>query len=461
MRPASLLNLLLLFTLGVCAAAGWGWGWQQHQQLREGDFTRRRLAFIEQENRRLGAVLAEKQRAESSAAERRSRTEIERAIATLRRLDFLKPVTYREIPRSELPAILRQKLAQQVPDQEFGDMGVALAALGLLPKGTDLKKTYLDLLGEQIGAFYDQHTHELFTFSGQPLSNSQNRVILAHELTHALQDQHFNLSRLPLEAKGNDDRSLAASALVEGDATLAMNRFLIANVTPGAIKDVLAGALTTDVRQLAAAPRYLRESLLFPYLRGQEFCQTLYAGGGWEALGQAFQQPPSSTAQILHPEKYLAQPREEPIAVEFGDTTVLGQKPIVDNVLGEFGARQYFAAWLHGDDKQPAEAASGWRGDRYLVYGGAQASSYIWKTVCADKAAAEKFAESARSCQRSRYRLAGGSIVEPFFARSGARELKTCITSENEVIVMDAQDALWSAALGERFALGVRFAYEH
>ena len=128
----------------------------------------------------------------------------------------------------------------------------------------DLKKVYLDLLGEQVGAFYDQHTHELFTFSEHPLTNSQNQVVMAHELTHALQDQHFDLLKLPLEAKGNDDRALAASALVEGDATLVMNQYLTSNLSAAALRDSLAGAFSTDVRQLAAAPRYLRETLLFP-----------------------------------------------------------------------------------------------------------------------------------------------------------------------------------------------------
>ena len=137
----------------------------------------RRLALLETDNQRLAKVLGEKQRAEAAAADQARRSEIERTVSKLRDLAFLHPVTYREIPRADLPAILRQKLAQQVPDQEFGKTSVSLAALGLLPDGLDLKKTYLDLLGEQIGAFYDQHSAELFTFSGQPLDNGQNRVI--------------------------------------------------------------------------------------------------------------------------------------------------------------------------------------------------------------------------------------------------------------------------------------------
>ena len=182
-------------------------------------------------------------------------------------------------------------------------------------------------------------------------------MILAHELTHALEDQQFNLSRLPLEAKGNDDRALAASALVEGDATLVMNRYMTGNLSAAVIKESLASALTTDVRQLAAAPRYLRETLLFPYLRGLNFCQTLYDHAGWDGLAEAFQHPPASTAEILHPERFLGRaPAGTGRRVRSPGRPLRGQDPVDDNVLGEFGVRQLLAAWLK-DDQLAAQAA--------------------------------------------------------------------------------------------------------
>lgn len=431
-----MLRTLAILSLALAAgAAGWAFG---RREPTADPFTQKRLAFLETENARLVAVLAGKSQLETSAREAAARKEIEASIARLRGLDFNRPVTYREIGREKLPSILRQKLLQQVPEQEFADTGVALAALGLLPPGLDLEKTYLALLGEQIGAFYDQHTRELFTFSGHPLSNAQNRVIMAHELTHALQDQHFDLARLPLETKGNDDRSLAASALIEGDATLAMNQYMLGDLSAASIKDSLSGALTTDVRELVAAPRYLRETLLFPYLHGLAFCQTLYDGGGWSALAGAYARPPASTAQILHPDEYLN--REEPIAVELSDAPILGAKPLVQNVLGEFGARQLFAAWLH-NDAQAESAAAGWRGDRYLVYGNARANSCVWRTVCRDEPAALAFAEAARS-----------SLGRRYGAKAGSRSWKVIAQDGFVVTVVDAQDAAWSAALCQQFA---------
>lgn len=453
MRPRRVLLPLLATALILAAGSGWWWGWREHSRSQLADFDRQRLAFLETENERLRATLSAKEHASEAAAMAAQRTAIEHTVAQLRALNFLHPVVYKQIPRSDLPALLRQKLAQQVPDQEFNADGIALTALGLLPPGIDLKTVYLDLLGEQIGAFYDQHAQELFTFSGQSLENAQNRVILAHELTHALEDQHFSLARLPLEAKNNDDRELAATALVEGDATLVMNQFMVGEMSAAVLRDALSSALTTDVRKLAAAPRFLRETLLFPYLRGQEFCQALYAAGGWPELAEAFHHPPTSTAEILHPALFLATRRAEPATIDFQDTSVLGQTPIADNVLGEFGLRQLFARWLPGDSN--TEAASRWRGDRYLVYGDKKAAGYVWKIACSDEAAAYDLCTTLRASIAARYHLTLPSPMpdagQVLSSDAGGRQLGIWIAGTSEITIIDAPDARWGEALRAKF----------
>ena len=451
MRPRVFLQAFLWKVLVVAALAGWTWGWREHQRADGTDFLQRRLALLDADNTSLTKLLSERQRAEVAAADQTRRKEIERTVAGLRGLEFLRPVSYKEIPRAELPAILRQKLAQQVPDQEFGDTSISLAALGLLPAGLDLKKTYLDLLGEQIGAFYDQHTAELFTFSGQPLENGQNRVILAHELTHALEDQHFQLSRLPLEAKGNDDRALAASALVEGDATLVMSRYMLADLSAASLKDTLAGSFKADMRQIASAPRYLRESLLFPYLRGQEFCQALYRDGGWDALAAAFQHPPESTAEILHPDRFLTRVGKPSAAVKLTGGVLLGETSIGNNVLGEFGVRQFLTRWLK-DEAEADGIAAGWQADRYVVYGDAKASSFLWKSRWSSPDAAAGFAEAAERCWRERYHLGADAfqVDAKMSARSATLATGHCLISwqqGEEVLLIDAQDQRWENAL--------------
>ena len=453
---------LLCTILGFALVMSWGWTWHELGRTRtDGGFADQRLVFLEQENRRLNGLLAANAEKQQAALEASYRSEIEKSVEKLRGLAFLKPVVYKQIPRTDLPAVLSQKLAQQVPDREFASEGTALIALGLLPPGTDLKKTYLNLLGEQIGAFYDQHSEELYTFSGKSLTDSQNRVILAHELTHALEDQHFHLARLPLESQGNDDRSLAASALVEGDATLVMNQYMLANLSSAVLKDSLASAFTTDVRQLVAAPRFLRETLVFPYIKGQEFCQALYAHGGWKALADAFHHPPSSTSQILHPERFLSEPRQEPLQIEYRKVTVNGQQPTANNVVGEFGLRQLLANWLK-DDSRAAEMASDWVGDRYLVYGDAMANSYVWRCAWSSEAAAKQFMAAAQVGWETRYGIKAPEGHAPDEQNPNLQTmLSTRLPSGRElrifqqdrmVTLEEAQSADWLKALDQMIA---------
>src|ERR1700678_967258 len=156
-------------------------------------------------------------------------------------------------------------------------MATGLSAFGLLPPSFPLKQTYIDLLGEQIGAFYDQHQHKLFMFRDASLENAQNRVILAHELTHALQDQNCGLLKLPLEIKNNDDQAEAASALVEGDATLVMSQYMAQDLTWKTLTDTVTYTISQRMVQIRKAPHYLREMLVFPYIQGQQFCAAVFA----------------------------------------------------------------------------------------------------------------------------------------------------------------------------------------
>ena len=437
MPRSSAAKLLAIALASIFGLGGWLMWRKERDTLQTSGFANQRLAFLEAENRRLLGVVISQNQAADAIVTATKRREIEQTVERLRGLRFQSTVSYREIPREELPKILQQKLAQQVSDRDFGRASTAYALFGLVPPGLDLKKTYLALLGEQVGAFFDQHEHELFTFRGQPLSNSQNQVVLAHELTHALEDQHFHLKNLPLEIKNNDDRALAASALVEGDATLVMNQFMVGRLDATAVRETLAAALTTDVRQLANAPRFLRENLLFPYLQGQQFCMTLFESGGWEALGQAFAHPPTCSAQILHPERYLAVPRWEPAAVEFPELRVLNEEPIVDNVLGELGLRSVMTVW----SKATPETlhADGWNGDRYLVYGNRQAASYVWETNWMDHAQAQNFADLA---QRSAGQAPGGRRFVGVMYDAAHRR----------VLVINAHTAQWQEALRAQFA---------
>lgn len=444
-------------------------------RLETGDhfqFLQRRLALLESENERLRRLVAENEKTRAQADDLARRTEIERQVAAIRGLSFREPVNYNVLTRAELKGVIETKLAEQWSDEEIRRAALGLSALGLLPPEYPLKEKYVELLGEQVAAFYDQHRHKLFMFEDATLANVQNRIILAHELVHALQDQHFGLKKLPLEIKTNDDRAFAASALVEGDATLVMTQFMLAHASFDGLRDTLAGALGQSMKKIQAAPRYLREMLVFPYLFGQEFCATLYERGGYPAVSAAYERPPSSSAQILHPEKYLAEPREEPVAIDFGDTAVSGRKPAADNVLGEIGIRILLAEWLAQEPRAKA-AADGWRGDRYLVYAGTGAGAgagaraaasaagedgsetasaaegasgsfaLIWRSEWASEAERDEFAGALRDCLLRRYKASGLWLAEMqpgVWAGSGpARWLRVLQPpGTNEVVLIDA-----------------------
>ena len=364
------------------------------------------------------------------------REEVEKAVAAIRGLPFTQPVDYQVLDRKQIQATVAGKLAEVFTEAEFSNLTAAYVRLGLLPPGYPLREKYIELLGEQVAAFYDQHAHKLFMFEDASLENAANRVVLAHELTHALQDQHFGLRKLPLEIKTNDDRAGAASALVEGDATLVMTEFMLKNLSLDSLQEGFAGAFTQNMEQLAAAPRFLRESLLFPYLQGQQFCGAIHSRGGYAALNKAYERPPSSTTQIMHPEKYFSDPPEEPIAVEWPNLSVNGEKPIADNVLGEFGINILFAE--HKSADAAARAAAGWRGDRYLCY--ARGEALVWKSIWASKADAAEFAEAEKEVLSARY----GS--------STARVLVWAFPREHEVVLIDAPDEEWASALKRQFA---------
>ena len=325
MRPSTLtrhagqavgkLLVLLIFASVAFAALA---GWHARQAAQKSAQLSRKVTLLESDNERMRAELQRREKEQQEAQSRGRRAEIEREVENIRGLKFTHPVEYAVVTRREIKEVVAGKLAEMYSAEDFTHISAALSRLGLLPDGYPLREKYIELLGEQIAAFYDQHTHKLFMFEDASLETTQNRVVLAHELTHALQDQHFGLLKLPLEIKDNDDVALAASALVEGEATEVMTAYMMRGFSLRALKESASTALTQNTKQLAEAPRYLRELLLFPYLRGQEFCTVLSGEGGYEALSKCYARLPGSTSEILHPERYEA--HWQPVAVSWPAT---------------------------------------------------------------------------------------------------------------------------------------------
>jgi hypothetical protein len=238
---------------------------------------------------------------------------------------------------------------------------------------------------------------------------------MAHELTHALQDQHFNLKRFEKWAKGDSDAELAAHALIEGDATLAMMHYL--DKHPMIMLAFIRSSQETSVEQFKQAPRALQETLLFPYQEGSNWAKHVYRRGGWAMVSQAFTKLPLSTEQILHVEKYFSY--EAPVKVTLPNLrTALGPgwKRIDNDVNGEWGYYLLLDEYLN-EATESKRAAAGWAGDRFAIYQGPRPSDVFLAqlTVWDTEADAMEFYEAYLKRSHKRWdgastTLASGSV---------------------------------------------------
>ena len=180
-----------------------------------------------------------------------------------------------------------------------------------MPASFDLKKSTVSLLTEQAAAFYDYDEKKLFLLQGSPLG--EETTTLAHELSHALADQHFNLEQFMDQSPANDDENLAHTAVVEGQASWLMLAYsLVQAGKPPApdsevLKSIEDSGDTTDSEYpvLKASPLYIRQSLLFPYTEGIRFFDAVFRSYGKSSFDAVFTNPPTSSSEIIHPDRYF------------------------------------------------------------------------------------------------------------------------------------------------------------
>ncbi len=391
--------------------------------------------------------------------------EIAGRVASIRGLPLKRKVARGIKNREQLRKSLIDQFERAYGKQQLVDEGDVLRRLGLISDSLDWYQTLIDLMTDQVAGFYDQRTDELFIMRGLPAA--MQRPAMAHELYHAVQDQHFGLERI-LDAPDRlnaDDAALAARALIEGDAVVTMIDFVMydrgrlpsdkaksvadlpmyANMLTslpdqglGAIEKMVpeserpAGVSDISGSQLARAPRILREILLFPYLWGMRWVIQLKQGRPWSQFNRVYRHPPISTEQILHPEAYAE--GDDPEHLTYRASEVLGDyERIYNTTLGEFQMRLLLQTHLPTDtssfpqDELPtaAEAAAGWDGDR--LYGFRHDNGDIAVThvsVWDSPAEAKEYYRALNAATRHRYpgaslRRASGPHGESFCARRG------------------------------------------
>ena len=290
------------------------------------------------------------------------------AVEQIRELEFEKAVT----PELLGPAALRERVEKQFaidnPRSEIDEIDKVLTAFGLMKPQEDLYDVLLDVQTEQIAGFYDTKTKKLVVGGSATNPTPLDRVLLAHEYTHALTDQHFDLTHFDdLTEKRKDDEALAYLSLVEGDATVLMGTYAQQFLTPSELQQFFNDSGTAPSEALDRAPNVIRESLLFPYQQGVEFVQAILEAGGIDALDRAYADPPTSTEQIIHTSKYTGR-RDDPTAVtvpNLARALGAGWKGFTSGGFGEFDMRVLVDEFLSRADA--TSAADGWDGGRYAA----------------------------------------------------------------------------------------------
>ncbi|MEK6281361.1 MAG: hypothetical protein AABN95_13490 [Acidobacteriota bacterium] len=243
--------------------------------------------------------------------------QILRETSDLRELAILRPVKSGAQSRAEIERMLVKKLDEQTTQEEMHATELTLRKFGLVSEEFEYRPFIIKLLTEQVAGYYDARAREFYLADWLELEGQ--KPVIAHELTHALQDQHFNLRRFERWPDGDADAELAAHALIEGDATLAMTLYMARNPLVALAFSRSLSGMTAASKQFNESPRALRDTLIFPYFQGMEWATELYKRGGWKMVSGAYAKLPQSSEQIMHPEKYFAY--EAPVKVALPDLT--------------------------------------------------------------------------------------------------------------------------------------------
>ncbi len=306
----------------------------------------------------------------------RTADEIVQQVARIRGLEPRSAINRGVKTKEEISEYLARSVSKNYDEDELLREGRLLEKIGFIPDGSQYKDLIMRLLTEQVGGYYDPDEKTFFIAGWLPVE--QQRPVMVHELTHALQDQHFDLGRLLDEdvRLKNDDRALAHKAVFEGDGMAVMIDYLLQPMGKTFLQlpdlvFVMRSQFTLMDSQFAVfrdAPMFLKETLLFPYGYGAAFLQKVRAGDQpWSAVDRIYADLPESTEQIIHTEKYLANRdsptllSEEDVSGTFGERWRKGY----ENVFGEFS--MFLLLKLHLGEERSKRAAAGWDGDRILL----------------------------------------------------------------------------------------------
>ena len=331
-------------------------------------------------------------------------------LAQLRGLAFKKPVPVVAITPEQAQQLSEQDLGRDYSEERLRADGIAGSMVGLFPPRFDLKSQILKQFLTQFGGVYWEHLKQIVLIArGADAFGSVEMTwvafgsgflgnCLAHELTHALQDQTYDLEGREKTLKDDDDRSTAFASVVEGDATLAAVAYSAGSLD-GSVLSRLTSNLDGEARRIDNWARAgdIADGLSIPnrfaHTQGVNFVAEAYRRGGWRAIDALYAHPPVSTQQIINPELYFDTHRS-PMAIQInGYQKLLPSAAVIHtNTYGELRLRIVLQRNLGGSAAQLAHLASHWAGDRMVILEQGGSITVIWLVAFDRPASAQEFA---------------------------------------------------------------------
>ncbi|HEY4177670.1 MAG TPA: hypothetical protein VGM90_12580 [Kofleriaceae bacterium] len=295
-------------------------------------------------------------------------------VSKIRGLKLKKPIPQDVVDEAELRKRLLAMAAEDKSRKQTLGEGLMMKRWGMLPQNTDYEALLVDLLTEQIAGYYDPETKKLTISQTAGKDAMWAELVLAHELDHGLQDQAFDLQKYEDLPDGSDDALNARHAVVEGDGIALMIELMLARKGQAApwsnpeVATMLEKGMSVPgegADKFDKAPLAVREGLIFPYQAGIGFVAALRRSKPWSAVDAAFTNPPLSTEQVMHPDRYFA--GDLPIEVTVNTPPSLADwKTAHSTVWGELGFSLFLRA--NGIDAGTAAlGAEGWGGDRVVT----------------------------------------------------------------------------------------------
>ncbi len=346
--------------------------------------------------------------------------EAQQQVSDVRELEFLDPVDAEPIGSPEMATRVRGQVKDALEGDLIDHRSRAWETMGVVPEGTDLRKVYAELFAGQVLGYYDPASEKL-VFTGSDDPSPLERFTLLHELTHALEDQHFDISRVDdLDRRCRDEAFAAGLAAVEGSAMLTSLSVVSERFTSPERMEIFDDALAADGGIPPGTPPFVAGELIFPYLDGMTFIMAVSGDGGNAAVDDVLTDLPVSTEQVLHPELLGRDAPRRVDIPDLGTRAGSGWHDLDVMEVGEDWISRMLELELPAD--QAREAAAGWDGGTYRAWSSGDRTAVALSTVWDSEHEATAFDDALRSWagDRSVAVAQNGDRVDAVFASDNA-----------------------------------------